>query len=186
MYKTSSKLKLLRSRNCMFGIIVLVCFWIPAVSSAQQPTATINALTGEVFVSKMIPAKVGMVLRSGDMIQTQIGASAVLKLSDGSRLEIGEKSHIDIVKLVLKPLTKARISWMKLMWGGIRVTLSSKYQKPGSSFQVETPDILISMKASQPDIEVLYDPVMYATNVFKHTGNVMLAHLLVSRGDPIM
>ncbi len=118
MYKISSKL--LFSRNWVLISIVFACLWVPAVSSAQQPTATISALSGEVFVSETIPAQVGAILRPGDMIRTRVGASAVVKFSDGSRLEIGERTRIDIVKLDQKPLTRAQISCVKLRRGLIR------------------------------------------------------------------
>jgi len=64
----------------------------PSISMAQQPTATISALSGEVLVSGQ-SATVGTALRTGDTIQTQAGASAVLELSDGSKIQLGENTQ---------------------------------------------------------------------------------------------
>jgi hypothetical protein len=159
-------------------LAVLAFFSIPSVTGAQQPSATIRALSGEVSVSGTTPATTGTVLRPGDTIQTQTGASVVLELSDGSRLELGEKTTIDIAQLVREPVTGARISLVKLTWGRIRAFLSPEHQKEGSSFEVRTPDALVGVKFSKPDIEVIYEPDTRTTIVFAYTVEVIITNLV--------
>jgi ferric-dicitrate binding protein FerR (iron transport regulator) len=130
-----------------------------SVSFAEHSKATIKVLSGEVFVltSMAIPAKVGTVLESGDTLQTQVGANAVLELSDGSQLRLGENTNVRINELIQQTATGACISQVKLAWGVLQASLSSHHQKQGSSFSVETPNILVHAKLSQPHIEVIYD-----------------------------
>lgn len=159
-------------------LLILVFFSSVSVSNAQQPTATIRALSGRVLVSGMTPATLGTVLRAGDTIQTQAGASVVLELSDGSRLELGENTTIEIAQLLQEPGTGARISLVKLAWGRIRAFLSPEHQQAGSSFEVRTPNAAVGVKFSEPDIEVIYDPDTHTTTVFAYTVEVIITNLL--------
>jgi hypothetical protein len=165
---------------------VLACVCVPVAGSAQQRTARISKLSGEVVVSGTIPAKIGAVLLSGDTIETQLGARALLKFSDGSRLELGERTNIDIVRLTRKSVTGAQVSQLRLKWGQIRVSLSSTHQKPGSSFSVETPDALIGVKLSQPDVEISYNLDTGTTTVFTYEVESMaIASLLTGEVEQV-
>ena len=192
MYLTSLNRRVSLFRKHVFVwtlLAVLALFWNSSVSHAQQPTATISALSGEVVVSGTTPATVGMVLQAGDSIQTQVGASVVLVLSDGSRLELGEDTTIDIAQLIQDPTTGARVSLVKLAWGRLRAFLSSEHQKAGSSFEVGTPNAVVGVKFSEPDIEVIYDPDTNTTMVFAYTVDVVVTNLitgetkLITRGN---
>ena len=115
MSKTSSNLSILcfRSRVVVWMLLAAFSFsFAPAVSFAQQPTATIKALNGNVLVSGQT-AKTGAVLHTGDTLQTQAGASVVLTLSDGSEIQLGEKTQINIADLA-QTATGARVSSIKL------------------------------------------------------------------------
>jgi hypothetical protein len=188
MCLTSLKCKIIAvCKHVPIWIVLLVPAFLynPSISNAQQPTATIKELNGQAVVSGTTPATVGAVLRSGDTLQTQTGASVVLELSDGSRLEIGEDTNIEIAELVQEPATGARASRVKLAWGRIRAWLSPGHQKEGSSFNVETPNALIGVKFSQPDIEVIYDPDTNTTTVFAYTVEVIITNLLTGEIETI-
>jgi hypothetical protein len=152
------------------GIILLALLCFPAVVNAQQPTATIHSLGGEVLVSiqgkEAIAATVGTVLRSGDIIETQAGTEVVLLLSEGSELRLGQNTKIDIAILQQQPKSRARTSRLKLLYGKIRAILSPGHQEAGSSFTVETPNAVAGVKFSRPVIEVSYDPHR-KTSLFK-------------------
>ena len=101
MSKTSSKFRISAFRNrgvTWLLLIVLSSSLVPSISLAQQPTATIKTLSGDVLVSSQA-ATVRTVLQAGDTIQTQAGASVVLELSDGSELHLGEKTRITVADL---------------------------------------------------------------------------------------
>jgi len=150
--------------------------FVPSASFAQQPTATISALSGEVLVSGQ-SATAGTALRAGDTIQTQAGASAVLELSDGSEIQLGEKTQINIDDLS-QTATGARVSSIKLLAGWLRAFLSSEHQQEGSSFTIETPNAQLGVKFSQPDVEVSYDPAKQETIGIARTVELLAKNLL--------
>ncbi len=179
MYKTSSNFRISYFHNRILAWIMLTVFcfsFMPSVSLAQQPTATISALSGDVLVSGQA-ATVGTALRAGDTIQTQAGASAVLELSDGSEIQLGEKTQINIDDLT-QTGTGARVSSIKLLAGWLRAFLSSEHQQEGSSFTIETPNAQLGVKFSEPDIEVSYNPESVETVGIAHTVELMAKNLL--------
>jgi hypothetical protein len=157
-------------------LTILSFSFVPATSTAQQPTATINALSGDVLVSGQT-ATVGTVLQAGDTIQTQAGASVVLELSDGSEIQLGENTQINIDDLT-QTATGARISRVKLLWGRVWTMLSPQHQLEGSAFDIETPNALVGVKFSQPDVEVSYDLEKEETVAFAYTVALMATNLL--------
>lgn len=164
------------------GVLFSMLFCFPAVVRAQQPTATIRSLNGNVFVSIQgkapVAATVGTALRSGDIIETQAGASVVLTLSEGTELRLGKNTKTDIAALTQRPQTGARKSLIKLWYGWIRAVLSPEYRKEGSSFTVETPNAIAGVKFSKPDLEVIYKPKAKTTIIIGHTMAVSVTNLV--------
>jgi hypothetical protein len=162
--------------------ILLAVLWCCAVAEAQQPTATITSLSGEVRVSiqgkESVAATVGTVLQRGDLIETSAGAQVVLTLSEGSELRLGQHTKIDIAALTQRPKTNARKSRLKLWYGRLRAFLSPGHQKAGSSFTVETPNAMAGVKFSQPDIEVIYDPETKTTIIIGYTVAIRVTNLV--------
>src|SRR4030042_564289 len=120
-------------RSRLLAVILLAAFFVsfmPVAGIAQSPTATIQSLSGAVLASGQ-PVTVGAVLNAGDTIETQAGAAAVLALSDGSILRLGENTQINLSDLT-QTATGARGSWLKLLRGRIRALLSPDPQKAGS------------------------------------------------------
>ena len=159
MYHTSCHVHIsLFRRHVLVWILLIMflCFSFPSVSMAQQPTATISTLSGTVLVNGQEGGK-GAVLTAGDVIETQAGATVVLELSDGSLLELGEHTKVDLADLA-QTATGARVSLIKLLWGRLRAKLSPGHQQAGSSFEIETPNALVGVTFSEPDVEVSYNP----------------------------
>lgn len=181
MKKILRNVCLVAHRSLILTGILLVVFCFSAVVEAQQPTATITSLSGEVLVSIQgkapVAAKVGTVLTRGDMIQTQTAANVVLTLSDGSELQLGENTKVAMIVLTQEP-TGARVSKLKLAWGRIQAFLSPGHQKEGSSFDVETPNTIVGVKFSQPDVEVSYDPETETTIVRAYTVDISVLNLV--------
>ncbi len=156
-------------------LTILSLSFVPSVSLAQQPTATIKTSSGTVLVSGQA-AMVGTALRAGDTIQTQAGASAVLEFSDGSEIRVGENTQINITNLT-QTATGARISTLNLVAGRVRALLSPEHQQAGSAFTVETPNARIDATFSEPDIEVSYNPESVETVGIAHTVKLMAKNL---------
>lgn len=149
---------------------------------AQQPTAVINSLGGEVMVSiqrgALAPGMVGNVLRSGDEIRTHAGAIAGLSFSENSHMELGENTNISLTSLAEAPLTGIRVSHLDLWRGRVRLTLPPKSQSPGTSFRIQTHNSLIATLFPESDTEVVYDPNTNKTTVLAHKADVMVTNLL--------
>jgi hypothetical protein len=174
-------------KNCYTSLLrhhVLVwsvlCFLIhalfPAMILAQQPTVILSAVSGSVLVNGQTEGE-GALLQAGDTIETAEGSSVVLQFSDGSSLEIGENTKLALDELS-QTAANARISQIKLIWGWIRGKLSPGHQEEGSSFDIETPNALIGVKFSQPDIEVSYNPSTQETIGIAHTVELIAKNLL--------
>jgi hypothetical protein len=161
-------------------VVLAILTWscLPSMSLAQQPTATISALSGMVLVNGQEKGK-GTVLSAGDLLETQAGASVMLEFLDGSSLELGENTKLDIAELS-QTATGARVSRMKLLWGRIRANLSAGHQQAGSTFDIETPNALVGVKFSQPDVEVSYDPAKQETVGIAHTVELIAINLLTN------
>ena len=181
MYNCSSNFSVSCFRSRVLASIILIVLlrsFVPSVSLAQQPTATISAVSGTVLVNGQEAAK-GTVLSVGDVIETQAGASVVLEFSEGSQLELGENTKVDIAQLSQSG-TGARVSRMKLAWGWLRARLSPGHQKEGSTFDVETPNALVGVKFSQPDVIVhVYNGITKViTNVVVVVKNLITGEIM--------
>ncbi len=159
---------------------LISCVCLTALSfsaAAQPPTATMSSLNGEVFIAFQSGTPIlgiaGAVLRSGDIVRTYSGAHAMLSLSDGSKLELGENTNVMLASLGTEP-AEARLN---LLWGRTRSILSPLYQAEGSSFSLQTPNALIGVKSSEVDVEVLYDPNAKTTTVLAHEFDVRTINL---------
>jgi len=146
------------------------------ITKRSGPTATISAVSGTVLVNGQEQEE-GTILIAGDVIETQAEASMVLEFSDGSQLELGENTKLDIAELS-QTATGVRVSRVKMAWGWLRAKLSPGHQQAGSSFDIETPNALVGMKFSQPDVEVSYDPAKEETIAIAHTVNLVVKNLL--------
>lgn len=166
-----------------FGVAftLAVATLLSAPAYAQEVTATISALTGITFVftqgQPQVEATPGMVLKMGDTIETQSKATLILEFSDGSQLDIGENTKCDLADLVHTE-SGARKSRLKMWWGRMRAKLSPGHQEEGSRFEIETPNVLIGVKFSQPDVEVLYDPESKTSIIRAYTVDVDVLNLL--------
>ena len=163
-------------------LLIIVSAMCAENTFAQQPTATIVYLEGQAVVFDQggapVPAVEGMVLSSGDKLETQAGADVVLQLSDGSELELGEHTSISIDTLFQNQSTGARTSRIKLWWGRIRSFLAPGHQVEGSAYQVQTPNALVGVKFSQPDTEVVYDPETNKTLAIAYQFDLVMTNLL--------
>lgn len=168
-----------RNRVLVWALIIAISssFFI-SVSLAQTPTATISSLQGTVLVNGQEQAE-GIILNAGDVIETQAGTTVVLELSDGSVVEVGENTQVSLTQLT-QTASGARISQLKLLWGRIRATLSPGHQQTGSSFEIETPNALIGVTFSQPDIEVSYSRENAETIGIAHTVELLAKNLMTN------
>ena len=109
------------------ALIALSWSFVPTVSLAQQPTATITAMQGAVVVNGQAAAQ-GAVLKAGDTVETSANASVVLQLSDGSQLELGESTQVNLAEL-LTTATGGRVSRSRVQYSFLRAIFESNDSK---------------------------------------------------------
>lgn len=166
-----------RRHVCVWVVLVaLSCSLLPSISAAQSPTATMSVVSGIVLVNGQAQGT-GAVLKAGDIIETQAGAHTLLTLSDGSTLDVSENTKLDVATLA-QTAAGARTSKVKIAWGRLRAKLSAGHQKAGSTFDIETPNALVGVKFSQPDVEVRYDLTKQETTGIAHTVELLVTNLL--------
>lgn len=164
MYRHASSLRVSWFRSRFLACIMIAVIGVsvlPPVSMAQQPTATMTAVTGTVLVNGQALGA-GTILGAGDIIETLAGAQVVLQLSDGSVLEVGENTKLDFAELS-QTISGVRVSRIKLAWGWVRAKLSPGHQGEGAAFEVETPNALMGFRFSLPQCWVGYDAVTMKT-----------------------
>lgn len=170
----------------IFFILVPICILLfPAleVFAQSQVLASVESVNGIVKVSLQgqgeVRARTGMDLQAGDILRTEVGGRLTLKLSDGSRLELGEDTRLDVTELSLTTRTKS--SLFKLVWGRIRAVIAQPYKTPGSRFEVETPNALAGVKFTA--FSMGYFRSTDTTWLLVENGTVTLTSLL-SPGQP--
>lgn len=182
MDKKIFQIRISRSHRIAGIIGIFALFFCPVNLLAQQPTATITSLGGEVMVSiqkgALASGMVGNVLRAGDEIRTHAGALVGMTFSDGSQAELGENTNISLSALAEAPQTGTRTSRLDLWRGRIRLALSSGPISPGSSFSIQTHNALVVTLSSSSDCEVVYDPNTNKTTVLAHKVEVVVTNLL--------
>lgn len=179
MYQTSSNFTMFccRHRVVAWMVLTVLCIsFLPVISVAQQPVATIKMLSGYVLVSGQVSA-IDTILQVGDIIETRTGASMVLEFSDESEIHIGENTQIYLTTLS-QTATGGRVSRLSLSWGRVRAILSPQHQLEGSAFTIETPNALIDVKFSEPDIEVSYSVEKAETIGMAHTVELLAKNLM--------
>ena len=100
----------------------------------------------------------GLPLPDGYRVVTQPNASATLTLPDGSQIHIREMSIVELNGFVWNTQASKRGMLMSLYAGSVRVMMAAVEHEQGSFFEIKTPNALVSLHFSQPDVEVIYAP----------------------------
>ncbi|HWP49639.1 MAG TPA: FecR family protein [Candidatus Limnocylindrales bacterium] len=172
-------------RGIFFILVPIGILLFPAleVFAQSQVLASVESVNGIVKVSLQgqgeVRARKGMDLQAGDILRTEVGGRLTLKLSDGSRLELGEDTRLDVTELSLT--TRAKSSLFKLVWGRIQAVIAQPYKTPGSKFEVETPNALAGVKFTA--FSMGYFRSTNTTWLSVENGTVTLTSLL-SPGQP--
>ena len=134
---------------------------LPAQRLASSGAPAILTYSGDVRVvsspQPTVPhSLVGLPLPDGYRVVTPPRASATLTLPDGSQIQIREMSIVELNGFAWNPQARLRGMLMSLYAGSVRVTMAPAYREQGSFFEVKTPNALVALHFSQPDVEVIY------------------------------
>jgi LysM repeat protein len=113
--------------------------------SAPERNAVVESLTGSVETRAFdsgawSPASVGQVLVQGSEVRTGAGARLVLRLTEGSKIYLGEETEFSF--RLLYPFLDSRLTTLVLRQGIVWVTLTS------GALDVEFPDVRVPARAA--------------------------------------
>jgi hypothetical protein len=143
-------------------------------------TLTILSITeGEVLVMKegtndWVPAGPEMELEEGDTIKTGGNSSAEITFFDGSTMELGAGTEIEIIALDIVCSTGVTTITLAQMIGDT-ISRVTGILDPASSYEVETPSGVVGVRGSAVRVRVISDHLHYAdgtTLVTNLEGNI--------------
>jgi len=129
-------------------------------------TLTILSITeGELFVMKegmddWVPAEPEMELEIGDGVKTGGNSSAEITLFDGSTMELGAGTEIEILSLDIACDTGVTTITLAQMIGDT-ISRVTGILDPASSYEVETPSGVVGVRGSSVRIQVFRDNLNY-------------------------
>lgn len=134
-------------------LFFLAIFLFPLAGHAADFGAEIVDVDGSVYViqkttGKKIPAKVGMKMSPGDVIETAAEAEAEILYDDGNVTRLDEDTRLEITKLSVDP-DKTRESKLNLAFGRIKNSVS-KLTTTKSKFEVNSKTVTAGVTGTPP------------------------------------
>lgn len=134
-------------------VAVLVPLAIAARGFAQTPVAgTVSVASGTVQVQRatgLVAVGPGTQVNVGDRVITGPGGHAVITLTDGSQLELGESSNMVIDNHALAPAGGRAATQVSLFGGVLRSVVNATGGAP--NFEVHTPNAVAAVRGTRWD-----------------------------------
>jgi len=134
-------------------VVVLLLLGFVARGFAQTPVAgTISSASGAVQVQRgavVTGVSTGTPVNVGDRVITGPGGHAVITLTDGSQLELGESSNMVIDNHALAPTGGRAATRVSLFGGVLRSVVSATGGTP--NFEVHTPNAVAAVRGTRWD-----------------------------------
>jgi hypothetical protein len=136
----------------VFTIAMMLVAMQPARAEFKPSEAKITYMKGKVEVQRkgsesMVPAAMKMTVYPGDMVSTDDGSEAELKLSDGSILKLRDKSKLEIERMEKQKKPVTTINSFKLASGKILGSIR-KLSSKNSKFTVSTPTAVAGIRGT--------------------------------------
>lgn len=122
---------------------------MPAGLMAQDKDCSVGFYIGDVEVrfagtNKWKPVEMGMNLRSGDVIRTLVESRVELMMSDGTRVDVDEKSIFEVIEVDGKSQRRS----FKLLTGKIAANVK-KLTKSRAEFRMESPVAIAAIRGTK-------------------------------------
>jgi len=182
MMKQSQKIFLLFITT--FFVITLT----PSLSLAES-VATLTFARGKVDVLKKgktraIPVKKGVKLNVGDIVRTKSQSRAQISFIDGSKVNMAQKSRVEIKEFSYKPEKKERKSLLRTFRGKIRALIPKFFLGDDSKFEVETPTAVAAVRGT--DYFVVLNKLPLESEVLVVKGKVAIRNIDPSIKEQIL
>ena len=173
---------MLKKLLLMLALTILVASTVTGCGGGSPCPSTLTILSiteGEVFVMKegtddWVGAVAGTELDIGDTIKTGGNSSAEITFFDGSTMEMGACTEIEILLLDIVCSTGVTTITLAQMIGDT-ISRVTGILDPASSYEVETPSGVVGVRGSAARTQVIYDNLYYEgviTLVTNLEGNV--------------
>ncbi len=132
--------------------VILFPLMVASRGFAQTVAGTISTASGSVQVQRggaSTPATSGTAVDVGDRVVTGAGGSAVITLTDGSQLELGESSNLVIDNHALAPAGGRAGTQVSLFGGVLRSVVNATGGPP--NFEVHTPNAVAAVRGTRFD-----------------------------------
>ena len=141
-----------RSGAIPLALLVVLCFVAPARAQPPGAVGTVAALIGEALVvhhgeTQARPLSEGAPVLEGDRIRTQAGARLRLVLEDGSVLQLGENTSLDLDWVLHAPARGTSNVLLELSSGIMRAIVDQLV--PNALYQVVTHTAVTSVRGTE-------------------------------------
>jgi len=162
-------MKILKQFLCA---MLVSCLW-SGMLLADAPVAEFKKVHGTVDVfhvgeRKAVPVSVGVSLVVGDIVRTGKRSRAQLKFADGSTLNIGSLSKIEISEFSFSADKKVRKTSIRDLRGKVRALVTKSTDKD-SFFNIKTPSAVAAVRGTDLGVDVSSPKV---TKVVNYSGVV--------------
>jgi hypothetical protein len=140
----------------------------PVTPTTPSTLAILSAAAGNVSVmnggtDSWMGAQVGMSLETGDSVKTDDNSSADITFLDGSTIQLGANTEIEIVSLEISTDTGSKTIRLKQVIGDT-ISRVEKLVDSASSYEVETPACVAAVRGSVMLVNVIEDGTTWVTN----------------------
>lgn len=143
--------------------LVILALCIANLACAEEMTkrtATISQISGSVEVKtasgEVVPAKVGMVLNEGDMVETKSGSTALLDVDGTAQtasVEVKPNAKMKLSEMLENKKEGVQMTLLDLSMGEILIK-AKKLHSEKSKFEVKTPTSIVGVKGTTFSVTV--------------------------------
>lgn len=143
--------------------IIVLTLCVTSLGFAEdmtKRTAKISDVKGAVEVKtatgEIVPAKVGMVLNEGDMVQTKTNSSAILNVdgtAETASVEVKANAKLKLSEMLENKKEGVQMTLLDLSMGEILIK-AKKLHSEKSKFEVKTPTSIVGVKGTTFSVSV--------------------------------
>lgn len=148
------KIMIRQSQNIivLFIVALFMITLTPALSRGEV-VATLTFVRGKVDVLekgevRALPVKKGAKLNVGDIVRTKSRSRAQISFVDGSKVNMAQKSRVEIKAFSYNKEKKERKSILRTFRGKLRALIPKFFLGDNSKFEIETPTAVAAVRGT--------------------------------------
>jgi hypothetical protein len=170
---------------------LLICLFLclavrVAAQSIGAQVGTLADLEGQAEVGRggeWSPATIGAAVEQGDQLRTGSPGRMRVVFLDESVLIIGDNTELIVDQLVFDPEPGVFRSLMRILRGKVRAIVNDRYQQPGSSYEIESPNAIVGVRGTE--FVLRFDPVADVSEVVGVGGRARVHSVLDRAGHVV-